>query len=72
MALAQERLSPIGPETADFEQTGAFVFQVETEGFAPIKDVNRVPLTLLKGKRSNGRGDAATGRAVSPASSFKT
>jgi predicted AAA+ superfamily ATPase len=49
MALALERLSPIRPQSPDFERADAFVFQAENEAFTPIKDVNRVPLGLLKG-----------------------
>ena len=49
MALALEPLSPIRPQSPDFEGADAFVFQAENEAFTPIKDVNRVPLGLLKG-----------------------
>jgi uncharacterized protein len=37
------------PESPDFAAGEAFVWLPEAEGFHPVKDVNRVPLTLLKG-----------------------
>jgi predicted AAA+ superfamily ATPase len=46
---AIERLGPRQADTPDFEACEAFVWQAETEGFIPIKDVNRVKLPLLKG-----------------------
>jgi uncharacterized protein len=49
IARAIERLGPREPDTPDFEAGDAFVWQAETEGFLLVKDVNRVPLSLLKG-----------------------
>jgi hypothetical protein len=49
IAQAVERLGPREPGRPDFEAADAFVWQVETVSFQPVKDVNRVPLSLLKG-----------------------
>jgi predicted AAA+ superfamily ATPase len=49
IARAIERLGPREPESPDFEAAEAFVWQAETQAFLPIKDVNRVELSLLKG-----------------------
>ncbi|MHA1133492.1 MAG: ATP-binding protein [Alphaproteobacteria bacterium] len=49
IAHALERLGPARPQTPDFAHAGAFVFQAESERFAPVSSVNRVPLELLKG-----------------------
>jgi len=49
IAWAIERLGPRAPEIPDFEAADAFVWQAETENFQPVKEVNRVPLSLLKG-----------------------
>jgi predicted AAA+ superfamily ATPase len=49
IARAIERLGPREPDTPDFEAGDAFVWQAETEGFLLVEDVNRVPLSLLKG-----------------------
>jgi hypothetical protein len=49
IARAIERLGPREPERPDFEAGEAFVWQGEAEGFMPVKEVNRVPLALLKG-----------------------
>jgi predicted AAA+ superfamily ATPase len=46
---AIERLGPPEPDLPDFEAAEAFVWQAEGEGFLPVKGVNRVPLSLLKG-----------------------
>jgi predicted AAA+ superfamily ATPase len=48
IARAVERLGPREPDLPDFEAADAFVWQAETENFLPVKDVNRVPLSLLK------------------------
>jgi len=48
IARAIERLGPRETEAPDFE-AGAFVWQAETQGFLPVADVNRLPLSLLKG-----------------------
>lgn len=49
IARAIERLGPRQPDRPDFEAADAFVWQAETEAFLPVKAVNRVPLSLLKG-----------------------
>jgi predicted AAA+ superfamily ATPase len=49
IARAIERLGPREPERPDFAGGDAFVWQPEVEGFLPVKDVNRVELSLLKG-----------------------
>ena len=49
IARALERLGPREPETPDFEGSDAFVWQAETDSFLPVAEVNRVPLSLLKG-----------------------
>jgi predicted AAA+ superfamily ATPase len=49
IARAIERLGPREPESPDFEAAEALVWQAETQAFLPIKDVNRVELSLLKG-----------------------
>jgi predicted AAA+ superfamily ATPase len=49
IAQALERIGPARPQTPDFAGAEAFVFQAETERFAPVAAVNRVPLPLLKG-----------------------
>jgi len=49
IARAIERLGPRAPEIPDFEAADAFVWQAETENVQPVKEVNRVPLSLLKG-----------------------
>jgi predicted AAA+ superfamily ATPase len=49
IARALERLVPARPGRPDFAASDAFVFQPETESFQPVSEVNRVPLSLLKG-----------------------
>jgi hypothetical protein len=49
IARAIERLGPRKPERPDFEAADALVWQAETESFQPVKDVNRMPLSMLKG-----------------------
>ena len=49
IARAIERLGPHEPDQPDFEADDAFVWQAETQAFVPVKAVNRVPLSLLKG-----------------------
>jgi hypothetical protein len=48
IARALERLGPIEPQTPDFADADAFVFQAGTEGFLAVGEVNRVPPELLK------------------------
>ena len=49
IARAIERLGPSAPERPDFAGAAAFVWQAQTQAFLPVEQVNRVPLTLLKG-----------------------
>src|SRR5262249_32491376 len=49
IARAVERLGPQEAEAADFAASDAFVWHPETGCFVPVADVNRVPLSLLKG-----------------------
>jgi predicted AAA+ superfamily ATPase len=49
IARAIERLGPRLPPRPDFSAADAFVWQAETGAFLPVKAVNRVPLSLLKG-----------------------
>jgi predicted AAA+ superfamily ATPase len=49
IARALERLGPGRAARPDFAAADAFVWQPETESFQPVSDVNRVPLSLLKG-----------------------
>lgn len=49
IADALERLSPSRPQNPDFSNADAFVFQAETDHFHPVAEINRVPLSLLKG-----------------------
>ncbi|MFZ4530333.1 MAG: ATP-binding protein [Alsobacter sp.] len=47
---ALERMAPPPPAAPDFDKAEAFVWQSSpTETFVPVKQVNRVPLNLLKG-----------------------
>lgn len=49
IAAALERLSPAPPQAPDFDAADAFVWHAEPEGFEAVPQVNRVPLSLLKG-----------------------
>jgi len=49
IARALERLSPARERRADFGAADAFVWQAEPQGFVPVREVNRIPLALLKG-----------------------
>ena len=49
IAWAIERLGPQDADAPDFAASDAFVWQAEIQGFLPVADVNRVPLSLLKG-----------------------
>jgi predicted AAA+ superfamily ATPase len=50
IVAALERMAPPPPAAPDFDRAEAFVWQSNpTEGFVPVKQVNRVPLNLLKG-----------------------
>jgi predicted AAA+ superfamily ATPase len=46
---AVERLAPPAPAKPDFAAADAFVWHSETGAFEPVPEVNRVPLSLLKG-----------------------
>jgi predicted AAA+ superfamily ATPase len=49
IARALERLGPQRAQEPDFDASDAFAWQAETEAFVPVQDVNRLPLSLLKG-----------------------
>ena len=49
IAAALERLSPPEPSAPDFAAADAFIWQAEGSRFLPVKNVNRVPIGLLKG-----------------------
>src|SRR6476620_5869337 len=49
IARALERLAPPSPRKPDFDKAEAFIWQAEPEAFVPVGNVNRVPLSLLKG-----------------------
>lgn len=46
---AIERLAPAEPEQPDFNAANAFVWQAEQKSFLPVKNVSRMPLSLLQG-----------------------
>ena len=49
IARALERLAPLPLRKPDFDRAQTFVWRAEPEAFVPVIDVNRVPLSLLKG-----------------------
>ena len=49
IARALERLSPSRERVTDFGAAEAFVWHAEPQGFVSVREVNRVPLSLLKG-----------------------
>jgi predicted AAA+ superfamily ATPase len=49
IAEALERLAPPPPPTPDFAAAEAFVWHPEKRNFAPVRRVNRVEMSLLKG-----------------------
>lgn len=49
IARAIERLGPWNPPRPDFEAGDAFVWEATAETFMPVREVNRLPLALLKG-----------------------
>ena len=49
IARALERLAPLPPRKPDFDRAAAFIWQAEPEAFLPVANVNRAPLSLLKG-----------------------
>ncbi|MDP9138609.1 MAG: ATP-binding protein [Pseudomonadota bacterium] len=49
IALALERLAPPRPAPANLERIDAFVWQPSGEALQPVRNVNSVPLELLKG-----------------------
>ncbi|HSD91623.1 MAG TPA: ATP-binding protein [Methyloceanibacter sp.] len=49
IARAIERLGPRPPERPNFASSDAFVWQAEAHAFLPVDQVNRLPLSLLKG-----------------------
>ncbi|MEO1720443.1 MAG: ATP-binding protein [Pseudomonadota bacterium] len=49
IAAALERLAPPPPETPDFSAADGFIWQSDPERFQPVPQINRIPLSLLKG-----------------------
>jgi len=49
IARALERLGPQPIDAPDFGAGDAFVWQADSEAFLPVRDINRLPLDLLKG-----------------------
>jgi uncharacterized protein len=49
IADALEQLAPAGAATNDLDAADAFVWHAEREWLEPVRDVNRVPLDLLRG-----------------------
>lgn len=49
IAAALERIAPPAAPETDFDVAEAFIWQPEPEAFLPVKSVNRIPLSLLKG-----------------------
>ncbi len=49
IAAALERMSPAPPKAPAFDTADAFVWHADPQGFEPVAQVNRVPLSLLKG-----------------------
>jgi predicted AAA+ superfamily ATPase len=49
IARALERLAPPSPRKPDFDRAEAFIWQAEPKAFLPVAEINRVPLSLLKG-----------------------
>nr|PZN76411.1 MAG: AAA family ATPase [Pseudomonadota bacterium] len=49
IAAALERLAPPPAKPIDFDAAEAFVWQADPPSFLPVRQVNRVPLQLLKG-----------------------
>jgi hypothetical protein len=49
IARALERLGPRPIDTPDFDSGDAFVWHADSEAFQPVREVNRLPLGLLKG-----------------------
>ncbi len=54
VAAALERLAPLPAEAVSLSGADAFVWQAETGRLAPVAEVNRVPLRLLKGIEHQG------------------
>lgn len=49
IARALERLGPRPIDNPDFDSGDAFVWYADSEAFQPVREVNRLPLGLLKG-----------------------
>jgi uncharacterized protein len=49
IARALERLAPPSPRKPDFDRAQGFIWQADAEAFLPVAEVNRVPISLLKG-----------------------
>jgi len=48
IAVAIERIAPPPPAKPDFDTAEAFIWQAHPEAFLPVRQVNRVPIALLK------------------------
>lgn len=49
IAAALERIAPPNAPETDLDAADAFIWQPDPEAFLPVKTVNRIPLSLLKG-----------------------
>ncbi len=49
LIAALERLAPVTSVTPDLDAAEAFVWQADPEAFLPVRQINRIPLALLKG-----------------------
>ncbi len=49
IVAALERMAPPPPANPDFAAAEGFVWQPDPEAFVPVAQINRVPLSLLKG-----------------------
>jgi uncharacterized protein len=49
IAAALERLAPAPPPAPDFDAAEAFVWRADTGALAPVKRVNRIDISLLRG-----------------------
>ena len=49
IAAALERLAPPAPAAPDFDAAAGFVWQADARSFLPVRHINRVPISLLKG-----------------------
>jgi predicted AAA+ superfamily ATPase len=49
IVAALERMAPPPPAAPDFDAAEGFIWQADPEAFLPVPQINRVPLSLLKG-----------------------